>query len=204
MKKLFSFTLFLLFVTSLTAQEWTFGPKAGINFNYITFSDSNFDTSSKLGIHIGGFVNYSIDEKVSLQTELAFVRGGNKSQISTVEFEARTNNFFIPVLFQYEVADNLRLEAGPNFTLLTYLGESNEGENDYDEFTDAFKTFNLGYGIGAIYDLDSLVENLSAGVRYVGNFSGLNKEDDRNGGEVKQSNILVSFYYRFGKKSEQN
>ena len=72
--------LFATYLINVQAQKNNLGIKAGLN--YSNFSDnsnetSGFDYTSKVGFYIGGYINFRITEKISIQPELLLSQQGS-------------------------------------------------------------------------------------------------------------------------------
>lgn len=109
------------------AQEAKFGAKGGLDL--VSVSGGN---GSLTGFAFGGFAEFSLSDKVSLQPGLNFhTASENGGSISFIG---------LPVLAKFNVAEKINLLAGPS---LYYLLESGEGDKT---------TFNLDFG--ATYDIN--------------------------------------------------
>jgi len=201
MKKLtLSITLLLLLFTlpSLHAQDLKYGLKAGLNIASLNWSDDDFSTSSRLGAHFGGFVNYKLKEKLALHSELFYSTGGGKWETDNNEGEVKIAYITLPVLVQYDVIENLYLEGGLQYNFLLSNKEAVGDDDDFDDLTDNFKSGTFGFAIGAAYRLDTLLPGLIAGIRYTADITELN-DIDVNAGDYKTSMIQLSFLYTLSK-----
>jgi len=194
MKKLtLSFSLLFFTLFCVNAQNLKYGAKAGLNIASLNWSDSDFDTSSKLGFHIGGFANYSLGEKLALHSELFFSQRGGKWEVDNFDGEVKISFLTLPILVQYDIVENLYLEGGLQYNFLLSNKEAT-GDDDFEDFTDNFKTGSFGFAIGAAYRLDTLLPGLIAGIRYTADITELN-DIDVNAGDYKTSAIQISFLY---------
>ncbi len=83
MKKKLIFVLFTLFFLKLSAQEYHFGIRGGLNFGKIngTPEGGNLDEYTfKNGFHFGIEALYSFDDIISLGTEISYNQIGSKYQ----------------------------------------------------------------------------------------------------------------------------
>ncbi len=212
-KSLFTILLFSVMTTSY-AQEFTFGPKAGINIANISFSGSDYSTKSLLGVYIGAFGNYEINEKTSVQPEVLFMTGGTKWTYDfsdggvivtegraaaplSVSGKIKTNYISIPVLLQYKITDEIYAEAGPQYNLLLSIKQTINGGSEED-IKEYYKSGTFGISVGAGYDLDALVAGLRANIRYSRDLSDMQKEEV-GGGKLKSSMIQIGVSYSFSK-----
>ena len=181
------------------AQETKFGVKGGLNVANLT-GDEDEDNSSKVGFHVGGFVEIKVSDKFSVQPELLFSTQGTQAEYSEsgVSFKSKINLSYlnIPVMAKYYVAEGFSLEAGPQIGFLTsakYKIESEGNEVEADG-KDDFESVDFGVNFGAGYDF---TENLSVGLRYNLGLSNVYKTEA--GDDFKNSNNVfsVSLGYKF-------
>ena len=200
-----------VFATILTSNaqdkvsKITFGAKAGLNLSSANV-DRGFDTdiSSLLGVHVGGFANFKLDEKWSVQPELLLSKQGYKEYLNDGGYiyddKVKLTYINLPISFQYVVASKFNLEAGPQVDYLLsgkvdskyYDPMFNETEtrNNVD-IKDSLKSLAFGFNIGAGY---AITPKLSANIRY---HLGLSEVDDIEGVKIKNRNFQVGFGYSF-------
>lgn len=185
----------LSFPFMVQSQEFQFGAKGGVNIASISFSGSGYSTSSVIGVHVGAFGNYDIDEKLAVQPELLFSTGGNNWTISSVEGEIRTSHLTIPVLLQYNITDALYAEAGPQYSFLLSIKQSIEG-GESEDIKEFYKSGAFGLGIGIGYNLESLVAGLSANARYTTDLTEIN-DVEVDAGNLKSNMFQIGLAYTF-------
>jgi hypothetical protein len=145
MKKLF-LTVFSLIAFIASAQDFSFGIKAGANFAAIGNSDEplfdpadafdlselNFVSSSGgdngglTAIYFGVYAEIPVSEKFSIQPELLYSKQGGTQDGSLVFQEANVNYestfnlsyLTVPIMAKFYVAKGLSLEAGPQIGFL--------------------------------------------------------------------------------------
>lgn len=116
-----------------------FGVKAGFNLADLRGQDKDAyqDLSSLKSYHAGVYAQFGINDKVSIQPELLFTRKGFDAQQFTIQNntpgqatgqkrETRLDYIQVPVLFVYNILDNISLHVGPQASLLVqakYAGE---------------------------------------------------------------------------------
>lgn len=200
-----------VFATILTSNaqdkvsKITFGAKAGLNLSSASL-DRGYDTdiSSLLGVHVGGFANFKLDEKWSVQPELLLSTQGFKEYLNDGGYiyddKVKLTYINLPISFQYVVASKFNLEAGPQ---VDYLLSGKVDSKYYDpmfnetqtrnnvDINDSLKSVAFGFNIGAGYAITS---KLSANIRY---HLGLSEVDDIEGVKIKNRNLHVSFGYSF-------
>ncbi|WP_338840541.1 porin family protein [Flavobacterium ginsenosidimutans] len=181
------------------AQDVKFGVKGGINLSNLTGDIEN--TSSKVGFQVGGFAEFKLADKFSVQPEVMYSLQGAKIKESGefYSYEGNINASYlnIPVLAKYYVVEKLGLEAGPQIGFLLSAKnkweESDNGEkySGKENIKDNFKSTSFSLNIGAGYDF---TENISAGVRY--NF-GVSNISDFKDEKIHNNVISLSVGYKF-------
>ena len=145
MKKILTSAL-VVGVTALGfSQELRWGVKGGINFANLrgdkTITEYDSDGSSsvtpgsnkgKVGFHIGAFVEYPINEKLTFQPELLISTQGAEfennyyeenraySSKATSNKVSKVNLTYleVPIMFKYNVVEKLNVEFGPQIGFL--------------------------------------------------------------------------------------
>jgi hypothetical protein len=168
MKKLIIIITILTISISLSAQMiFDLGIKAGFTNSKVYANIHEFNSESILRYHIGAFGRVGFN-RVYLQPEAYYSAKGGELEGSILDVTSRFdfNSLDIPLLLGIKIIDgekgNLRLMAGPVFSILT--SSDIEGDDILD--TDYYKNHYYGfqYGIGAdIFGitLDARVENAS-------------------------------------------
>ena len=187
------------------AQEITFGAKAGLNLSNASV-DRGYDTdiSSLVGVHVGGFANFKLDEKFAVQPELLFSTQGFKEYLNDGGYiyddKIKLTYINLPINFQYAIVPKFNVEAGPQIDfLLSGKADGKHYDPMFDEtyiqnnvdIKDSLKGVVFGFNIGAGYAITS---KLSANVRY---HLGLSDADDMEGVNVKNRNLQVGLSYSF-------
>jgi opacity protein-like surface antigen len=153
------------------SQEIKFGAKVGLNIsrlrgNYPTAGDPNgdeiaFDNKSKIGFHLGGFAEYKINKKFSLQPEFLISTQGGVFEVKfTEEGEpyptftqtSKLTYLSLPIMLKYKVLEKLSVEFGPQIGYLIsakskwkFVDPSDPSENgtiQVDLLHDGTYTFN--------------------------------------------------------------
>lgn len=148
MKKIILASL-ILFTTVSFAQEIKYGAKAGINVSSLRgdYPDEIDENKSKIGFHIGGFLEYSFNDKFSIQPELLYSTQGGKSVVKEeygggTYYESFTQTpkisyLNIPIMLKYKVIEKLSVEFGPQIGYVLsakskweYVDSSDSSENE--------------------------------------------------------------------------
>ncbi len=158
MKKLCIVAVLAIFsFTSVNSQETKFGVTAGYLSvsEKIDFGDGAFSVSES-GFYGGLFVEIAASDQLFIQPELLYA---NINELSFLQ---------IPVMAKYYVADQINLQAGPQFNFVL------------EETSDDFTALGIGFGIGAGYDI---TENFLVVARYTfqinNNYTGEGDFEDR-------------------------
>jgi hypothetical protein len=122
--KLISMAAMLFFFSTSFSQSFDIGIKGGVSINKIT--GKTFKDEFTYGYHLGGFVTVPLGKKFGIQPEVLFnqVSADTSSQFSSVypSFNkiknVKLNYLSIPILLNYNVANILTLQAGPQFGIL--------------------------------------------------------------------------------------
>ena len=159
-------------LTNVNAQDVVFGAKAGVNF-------SNFggdaDTDGTTSFYVGGLADFTVSEKFHVQPELLYSDEG--AEDLSVSF------LRVPIMAKYYVADGISLQAGPQFGFK--IGAD-------DAIDDAIKSFDLGLGLGAGYELEG---GLFFDARYNLGLTSLSEDDDF---DITTGSFQIGLGYRFG------
>jgi hypothetical protein len=180
-----------LFVGTLANAQISLGLKGGANISNLSdFKNfAEFESKAKVGLNLGGFVNFKLGRIINIQPELFYSSQGSK--IDELGKNLNLNYINIPVMLRLLSAKGFYVEAGPQLGILA--GDVKLDDNNLsDEFkkTDLSAGFGLGYlgnkspiGLGLRY-------NVGLGKINEVNISTIDNADVRNG--VFQ----VSLYWR--------
>lgn len=141
MKKVILLMAVVLTATFANAQDMKYGVRGGIDMvsakTTVTVSDgfgntySSSATASTTGFYAGGFVNFSVADKFTVEPGIAY-HAASKDGV-------KLNFLSVPVTFKYLVAEKINILAGP---ALFYNMDSEAQDKT---------TFNLD--LGASYDI---------------------------------------------------
>jgi len=169
-KKILSLILMLLLVfASSFAQDKQYGVRGAINYSQLSgFSfnteyratpstpsevpeevapiPDNFE-DSRIGISVGFFAAYPLNEKIYIQPEIQFSSGGNNNQ------QLRVNAISFPVVVNYNFSEAAYVQIGPEIGFKVWEWEKN----------DNMKTFLFSGVIGGGYNI---TENIFVTLRY--------------------------------------
>jgi hypothetical protein len=170
-KLLFTFALILCSVVVFSQK---FGAKAGVNF--ATFGADATNQEIRTAFHIGGYAQFPLSDKITLQPELLFNSLGEGSSNWTM------NYLSIPVIFAYNFNEKFSVHAGP------YLGILMSADVDGTDVKDEMSGTDIGLNLGVGYNLGKI--NLYG--RYSTGFSNI-LDNDAIFGSAKLNNVAFQF-----------
>lgn len=183
------------------AQNIAYGLKAGLNLSdwHTSNADANEVYDMRTAFHAGGFVQFELSDKFTVQPEILYSAVGTKIEVSTPTLrtaEASSNLTYgmdylsIPVMAQYKVTDAIHLELGPQLGIL--LSAKAKYDGDSDDIKDEMETVDFGMNIGVGYQLEN---GLLFNARYGYGLSNFVKE---SGDEWYKNNVFqFSVGYKF-------
>lgn len=215
MKKFYLLITCVFFGYTTSAQNISFGPKAGINVSSLRGEES-YDFESKVGWHLGAFVHFPISEWFAVQGEVFYSRQGAKQEITVVNFDNNANlqeekvmlnvkldYINIPVLTKFYPTTGLNLFLGPQVGFLVAAHEkvmTGEYKNAENDISKVLRDMDFGLVFGAGYDFDF---GLIFQARYYWGLANINKlrlvSDDEVLGHptLKNAGFQFSLGYRF-------
>jgi hypothetical protein len=148
-KKIFFISILLSISSLLTAQNFHAGLIGGLSTSFISgISNAGFN---KIGLLGGGFVNYEVNEKTSLQSEIYYIEKGchknpNPNHNYYDTYRLNLQYLEVPVLFCFLSTSNIIFEVGPSVAWM--IGHSEKDE--YGTIVNAmpFKQNDIGIDLG--------------------------------------------------------
>lgn len=170
---------------SVTAQDFGFGVKGGVNISNIGgYNYGGLGTlGSRVAFHIGGVAEVPITDKISVQPELLYSSQGSDWSYGSNGDNLKLDYVNLPILGKYHILEGLSGEAGPVIGFLI-------SDNAVDE--DQFKSFDVGFAIGASYKLKN---NVFFSLRYNKGIANINGED--YSGSSQNNVVQISAGYAF-------
>ena len=203
MKKVYLLCILIISMTEMSAQDFDFGLRGGVNFASIGGDDvSGID--SRTSFQIGAIAEFPLSEKFSLQPELLYSSQGGESEESVfvegvnvnTETTLKLDYLSFPVFAKYYIVDNLSFEAGPQLALLLDAEadiEATDGNNtvsDSVDISDDTKDIDFGLNFGFGYKLDN---GLNFSARYYQGLTSLDEGDTDVFNQVIQ--LSVGFFF---------
>lgn len=148
MKKILVVSIIAIFGLSYSAkaQNVDFGVKAGLNISNLSGGEP--DRNNLLSLHFGGFTEFKLNEKFSIQPELLYSMQGSEVENS---LKVRLDYLSIPLLAKYFVTKKFSIEAGPQLSFL--MKDKVEILSSGDEVETDASSFDFGLSFGFAYDL---------------------------------------------------
>ena len=184
MKKLFTITMALVAFT-ISAQNVTFGAKAGLNFASMTGDDADC-LDGRTSFHLGVTAEIEMSDTFSIQPELLY---SGQGYTADGDVTVKVDYINLPVMAKFYVADGISLEAGPQIGFLASAKADVDGEST--DIKDLLKSTDFALNLGAGYKLDS---GLNFGLRYS---MGLTDVPDGDSDGFKHSVLQLSVGYNF-------
>jgi hypothetical protein len=216
MKKIFLTMAVVMAVGFTNAQkksgsnEIEFGVKGGLNFSNLSGDGS---PTMKVGVQLGIFGEYKIDEKFSIQPELLYSTQGAKYEFSdydgvtyyTENYDYKLSYLNIPIMAKYYVSEKFSFEAGPQFGFLLNANEdysyvesdefgvifSESGSQDVKKY---LNSVDYGINLGIGYNVN---DKISLVLRYNLGLNDLEKDLASGRSGHKNKVLQLSFGYKF-------
>ena len=147
------------------SQEIKFGAKVGLNLSNLRgdYPAGIDEHNSKIGFNIGGFAEYEINDKFTLQPELLFSTQGNTygykdyygggSYYDGAEYNLKLNYLNLPIILKYKIIEKLSIDFGPQIgylisakTKIDVTEDSRDPSQNYSVEIDMLNdgTYNVG------------------------------------------------------------
>jgi len=195
MKKFLLIVCVCVFAASFSyAQDLKFGAKAGLNLTNIVGDDAD-DFDMKAGLYFGGFMNVSLNDKLSFQPELLYSMQGAKDEYKeegmSFDETIKLSYLNIPMLLKMSLgtSNKVHVYAGPQLGFLLDAKVDIDG-TDLD-IKDEMNSVDFSFNLGLSYDVS---DNMSLDVRYN---RGLSKLGDEGDAKMYNSGFQFGAAYTF-------
>ena len=182
MKKIILTAVAVLAFGFTNAQDMKYGVKGGLNSSSLSGAEG---ASSIMGIHLGGFAQFKVNDKFSVQPELLYSMQGAKFDGGGT---LNMNYINIPVMAKYAVGEKFNLQAGPQIGFLM------SAKAESVDVKDTTKSLDFGINFGAGYDLS---DKLFLEARYNLGLAQTQKELAPGETAVTNAVIQISLGYKF-------
>lgn len=192
----------MMAVTTVSAQDFTWGAKVGLNMaNLSTSYDYGDADKSRTSFVIGVTGAYSLSEKSFVSAELLYSAQGDKFKydedygdgpVACVD-KINLGYLNIPILFNYYVIDKLAVKAGiqPGFLLGAKNAWECDGEKDDEDIKSDYNSIDFSIPVGVSYDI---TESIVVDARYNIGLSNISAYD---GSTAKNNVFQLSVGYKF-------
>jgi opacity protein-like surface antigen len=168
--------LVVIFIATTSIAQVSAGLKVGASFASVQAAakGEKASTSNRTALALGGFVNFSVSEKFKIQPELLYQ--GMGGSVGGETFKSEYVN--IPILAQYAVTQNFKIEAGPQFGILASSKSAGE------DIKDDFKTSDFQLLFGASINV---TDAIGIGARYGTSMSSIAADVDKAYNDINTS-----------------
>lgn len=205
MKKLLLSLFAVLMAVNVSAQDVkaiTWGVEAGMNFNSLSFSMADFESSNRLGFFVGGKAKFKVP-LLGFGADAAVLYNLNGAEFHDIlNSEVRSKNLSyleIPVNFRYSFgikAIAVYVATGPQFNYC--LSSNSTLEDLYGDNLESFSRSTWGWNVGGGVELFS---RLQVGVTYTIPISDTGKLEIADAANIftnfKQKTVQVRLAYFF-------
>ena len=205
MKKLLLSLFAVLMAVNVSAQDVkaiTWGVEAGMNFNSLSFSMADFESSNRLGFFVGGKAKFKVP-LLGFGADAAVLYNLNGAEFHDIlNSEVRSKNLSyleIPVNFRYSFgikAIAVYVATGPQFNYC--LSSNSTLEGLYGDNLESFSRSTWGWNVGGGVELFS---RLQVGVTYTIPISDTGKLEIADAANIftnfKQKTVQVRLAYFF-------
>lgn len=205
MKKLLLSLFAVLMAVNVSAQDVkaiTWGVEAGMNFNSLSFSMTDFESSNRLGFFVGGKAKFKVP-LLGFGADAAVLYNLNGAEFHDIlNSEVRSKNLSyleIPVNFRYSFgikAIAVYVATGPQFNYC--LSSNSTLEDLYGDNLESFSRSTWGWNVGGGVELFS---RLQVGVTYTIPISDTGKLEIADAANIftnfKQKTVQVRLAYFF-------
>jgi len=166
-KLLFSISAILIF--NLSFAQVHFGFRGGLNLANVK-NESRDNNKARLGFHAGGLLQFDLQNKFFLKSELLYSVKGYRSPSTQSSGEATVslNYVNLVILAGYQPADKLSVFIGPEFGFLT--SAKSKIDDVKLDISKHYRDFDIGIDLGGAYQLNKY---LGIDLRYNYGFKGL-------------------------------
>ncbi|MEQ8882669.1 MAG: porin family protein [Fulvivirga sp.] len=148
----------------LTAQDFKYGVKAGLNINNLSVTPELDPPapSSRIGFHLGGFTQFGVSDQLLIQPELVISTQGANDEDPDVEQNVKLTYLNLSGIAKYQIGNAISIFAGPQFGFLMD-GEFEEvdkvdGAQEIFAADAVYKSTDFSFTLGAGYTLDSGIQ----------------------------------------------
>lgn len=193
-KNLFVIALIFFTVGTVSAQEFSIGPRVGLSQGNVEVNGERFSKgNSKMGYHVGLFARLG-GNFIYLQPEVLYTNTGGEFKESVqgmgdVKYEATFNRLDVPVLVGLKFADFFRIQAGP---VASFLLNSDVTQDVGNASLPDYKKSTLAYQAGIGVDVGNMILDL----KYEGPLGDVSERVAGFSTDQRQNQLILSLGIR--------
>ncbi len=192
-KNLFIIASMFFVVGTVSAQEFSIGPKVGLSQGNVEVNGDGFSKgNSKMGYHVGLFARLG-GNALYLQPEVLYTNtGGEFKEVQgsdEVNYEVTFNRLDVPVLVGLKLANIFRIQAGP---VASFMLNSEVAESVGNASLPSYKKSNLAYQAGIGLDIGNMILDL----KYEGPLGNVSDEMAGFSTDQRQNQLILSLGIR--------
>ena len=176
MKKLLVLAVSLLGLTTMTAQEFNFGIKGGLNSS--TIGGDVKDTKALVAFNAGVFAEIKLGDILGIQPELVYSAQGTKFKTGD---DLKLNYLQVPVMVKLYLFDIIYAEAGPQ---VGFLMSAKSGSTD---IKDQINSTEVALGVGAGVNI---ADKIRLGLRFNFGLTDVFKDSPTNNADYTSRNVV--------------
>jgi opacity protein-like surface antigen len=177
---------FVVSVSAVSAQDFQWGAKAGLNLANISDVD---DSKMRPGFHAGVFAEKVISPFFGVQAELLYSQMGMKSKVAGETNTSKADYLVLPVLAKLYVLEGLSVDLGPQFGYMI-----SAKINDKKVYDDVDKKFDVSAAMGLSY---KICDRFDVSARYNLGLTSVEDVEGMDDYKPKNNVIQVGVGYRF-------
>ena len=178
-------------MSTMIAQETSFGVKAGVNFAGVIGDDIE-ETDGRTGFHIGGVANIGINEWLAIQPEVVYSQQGYSFNDFDGVNDIKLDYINIPILADFTLAEGFSLQGGPQIGI--NVSSKTEFADQEIDLKDETESLEIATTLGAQYELPI---GLFFQARYTVGFTNFIEERDGANNDAQNAVLSVSIGYFF-------
>lgn len=193
MKKILTAIITCLALGTVSAQEFSVGPKVGLSQGNVEVNGEGFSKGdSKMGYHVGAFARLG-GNTIYLQPEVLYSNTGGEFKEtqagSEVTYEASFNRLDVPVLVGLKFADIFRIQAGP---VASFMLDSEVTQDVGNADLPDYKKSTLAYQAGIGLDIGNMILDL----KYEGPLGNVSERIAGFSTDQRQNQLILSLGLR--------
>jgi hypothetical protein len=192
-KNLFIIASMFFIVGTVSAQEFSIGPKVGLSQGNVEVNGNGFSKgNSKMGYHVGLFARLG-GNALYLQPEVLYTNtGGEFKEVQgtdEVNYEVTFNRLDVPVLVGLKLGNTFRIQAGP---VASFVVNSDVTRDVGNAALPDYKKSTLAYQAGVGLDIGNMILDL----KYEGPLGNVSDKVAGFSTDQRQNQLILSLGIR--------